>query len=78
MTEPTDKNGPTRPGDKGAKKPPRFSLGYMLLLVAVLLLAAQLLKPDVKRPAWDEFVSWGKKGDLDKVVVTPKSINDGW
>ncbi len=65
--------GGGRPGPD-RRKPFRFSLGWVFLLVIGLILANQFFSPSPLRPKWTELADWGKKGELDEVVFSPSKI----
>ena len=71
----------TTEGEKGRsgpgperRKPARFSVGWILLIVLAVVLVAQFFAPGPERPSWTEVRQWAEEGKLKDVVVTGKTI----
>jgi len=61
-------------GQSGPKKSPRFSFGWVVLVLLLVLLVSQFLAPKPKRPTWPEFQEWVAQGQVEDVVVTKPRI----
>ena len=73
-----DASQPPEGGQKGGgqsgKKPPRFSFGWVVLVLLLVLLVSQFLAPKPKQPTWQDFEQWVKAGRLEDVIVTDQRI----
>jgi cell division protease FtsH len=59
-----------RGGPPGQKKAPKFSFGWVVLVLLLVLLVSQFLAPKPKQPTWPEFQQWIKEGSVEDLVVT--------
>ncbi|MHC4470173.1 MAG: ATP-dependent zinc metalloprotease FtsH [Planctomycetota bacterium] len=73
QADPTKQPPTGRPGPE-RRKAPRFSMGYLLLVILGVILLGQFLAPGPKRPTWSDVRLWAQDGKLSDVVVTPKVI----
>jgi cell division protease FtsH len=71
-----DIDEPSPDGSKGGapRKTPRFSFGWVVIVLLLVLLVSQFLAPKPKKPDWTEFQKWVKDNQISDVVVTQDRI----
>ncbi|MEN8150888.1 MAG: ATP-dependent zinc metalloprotease FtsH [Planctomycetota bacterium] len=71
-----DGNKPPEGGPRGGgqKKAPRFSFGWVVLVLLLVLLVSQFLAPKPEQPDWQTFTKWVAEGQLEDLVVSQKRI----
>jgi len=73
-----DASKPPEGGQKGGgqtgRKSPRFSFGWVVIVLLLVLVVSQFLAPKPKQPTWQDFTRWVSEGRLEDVIVTKQRI----